>query len=394
MPLQIYKDTYMVGRPQLSKALSYRAILGMLWDKGPSSRIDIADCLDLSQPSVSRLVNDLLETNFLKEGGRVSFKVGRKQTLLDLNPDAAVVAGLSIRSKHIRLLLCDLKGHTVLRTEESVQAETVKTLIKQIRRLIINAIASARKTDVPLAAVTVGVSGAWDEERQRVHAAPNLALLEGVNLLELLEESLKDLVLPGSISVGNDVDHAALGELAYGAASGCNSFFYLNLGSGIGGGVVIDKKLYTGAEGFTGEIGYLPIYNGNDYQALETLVSSHAITSFVEGAGLGQSVSDFFTHVRAGHTEAKTFLKTMSEQIAIGLCSIVVTLNPELIVLGGSVGKYSEAFVAHLEQALNNLVPVQPKIRATALGVDASLKGAIVKSIRVACDRLLVKESM
>ena len=392
MSLQVYKDAYVVGRPQLSKALSYRAILELLWDKGPSSRVDIAQHLDLSQPSVSRFVSDLLDTNLLKEGGRVSFKVGRKQTLLDLNPAAAVVAGLSIRSKQVRLLLCDFKGRVLLRAEESIHAETITALVNQVRRLVTDAVASACKADVPLAAVTVGVSGAWDEQRQQVHAVPNLALLEGVNLLELLTSSLSDVSLPQSVRVGNDVDHAALGELVYGAARGYNSFFYLNLGSGIGGGVIVDRRLHKGAEGFTGEIGYLPIFDGERYQVLETLVSSQAIRHFVEGEGIGQSVADFFTQVRAGHAEAKVFLKKMSERIAVGLCSVVVTLNPELIVLGGSVGKYSEVFLGDLEQFLRALVPVQPKISATALGVDASLKGAIVRGMKVACDRLLVKE--
>ena len=158
-----------------------------------------------------------------------------------------------------------------MRVEEDIQAETIKSLAEQVHRLIKSALVSAQKTAVPLAAVTVGVSGAWNDKRQQIHAAPNLALLQGVNLLELLEASLADLSLPQSVRIGNDVDHAALGELAHGAASGYNSFFYLNLGSGIGGGVVINRRLHTGAEGFTGELGYLPIYTGNRYQALEPL---------------------------------------------------------------------------------------------------------------------------
>ena len=379
----------LIGRPQLLRDLNYRAVLESIAAHGSQSRVEVAKRLNLSQPSVSRIADALLQADLIVEGKRIASKAGRRQVLLDLNPDAAVVAGLSIRSKHVRLLLTDLKGKILTQKEVVRESSTVQALVKQIKNLLDE---ERQPFGAPLAAVSVGILGVWNDRAQVVHSANNLSYLEKVDLLALLKNELKDEFLQVAVSIDNDVNYAALGEYAFGAAQDVNSFFYLNLGSGVGGGIVVKGQLYRGMQGFAGELGFLPIYHQGRYQPLETLVSSSAINAYAQANDAGQSAQELFKLAQAGHQKARDGVSLLCNYLALALCSIKTVLDPELIVIGGSTGRYSNILIPSLNEHLSAFLPELPNLAGTALGVDASLRGAVAKSLELARANLITKE--
>ena len=378
----------LVGRQQLLRDLNYRAVLESIAHIGPISRVEVAHQLKLSQPSVSRVAEALIQADLLVEGERIASKAGRKQVLLDINPETAVVAGLSIRSKFVRILLTDLKGDTLAQKQIPRQLEGPTSLVQQVKNLISEV---CETFNAPLAAVCVGISGAWDNALKQVHSAPNLAYLENVDLHTLLKTALDDEFLKDSIAIENDVNYAALGEYTYGAAEGFESFFYLNLGSGIGGGIVVHGKLHTGFQGFAGEIGFLPVYHDGEYQSLESLVSRIAIDKYVQDKKLADDTHQLFEFARAGHKESIEFVRSVGHYIALALCSVTTVLNPELIVIGGSIGRYSDLLIPFVEEQLAEFLPKMPNLIGTALGGDASLKGAVARSLELARTGLVTR---
>ena len=371
----------LVGRPQLLRDLNYRAVLETIALKGPLSRVEVAKHLSLSQPSVSRVADALIQADLIQEGGRIASKAGRKQILLDLNPEAAVVGGLSIRSKFLRLMLTNLKGEILVQEQVQRETQSAVRLVRQVKKLLNE---KCKSLGSPLAAICVGVSGAWDRTSRVVHSAPNLAYLEDVDFHNLLAQELEDTLSNDTILVDNDVNYAALGEYTYGAAQAFDSFFYLNLGSGIGGGAVVNGKLHVGFQGFAGEISFLPIYHNGRYHPLEDLVSRFAIDQYAQESKIASDTRALFELARAAHPQALEIVERVCHYITLALCSISTVLNPELIVIGGSIGRYSDVLIPLLEDELASYLPKVPQLVGTALGGNASLRGAIARSLEVA----------
>ena len=381
----------LVGKPGLLRDLNYRAVLELLAHKGPKSRVELAEQLDLSRPSMSRLVENLVQVGLVSEGKRVSSKIGRRQTLLAINPKAAVVAGFSIRPKRIRLHLADLQGKTLYSSQESTATSTT-ALSAQMLSMVETARTESKTTTKRLSAITIGVTGAWDAQKSELHASPNLPFLEGQNLLKLANQSFSQALDLGSIEVDNEVNYAALGEQVHGTAQNHDSFFYLNLGSGIGGAAVVNRQLHRGEHGFAGELGYLPIWNGERYQSLEELTSRNALARLASLHNLGSDAMDLLEAARQGNLLALDLTRQTAQYLAIGLCSIITTLNPNLIVVGGSIGRYSDILIPLISTSLPESLLPHCQLLGTTLKGDAALLGAVAKALELARSNLITTD--
>lgn len=378
----------LIGRPGLLKDLNNRAVFELIAKEGPQSRVGISDKLQLSRPSVSRIVEGLLQSALVEEGDTIASKAGRRQVLLDINPHAGTVVGIDLRVSKVRLMISDLRGRPLGRIEESTNLHDLSDLLEQIVRLVRQATKKI-KTAGPLVALTVGVSAAWNPHLEQLYSAPNLPLLENVNLLQHLRSLLKDDCV---ISVDNDINFAALGEYANGAVKGCPNFFYLNLGSGIGGGVVVDGRLHRGVQGFAGELGTLPIFMEGQFVRLEQVVAHQALSQRVRERGLATDIWDFLANFNDENPLSEDFAREAGTYVALGLGAVIAVLNPALIVIGGGLGRRFDALMPYMITALSEFMPVYPPIVTTALGNDASLMGAISQGIERAREFLLIKE--
>lgn len=348
------------------------AVLDRLAVLGPRSRRDLADELGLSPASVSRLVESLLEARLIQEGEKVGSGRGRPHTLLSVRPEAGVVAGFSVRSVSVRLRVATLAGETVHDERVDRVEGGPEELVGQLRSLLEAVLRRASRG--PLAAVVVGVSAAWDAAARQVRAAPYLPGLEGTDLEAALRAGLGDLVVDERVVLDNDINLAALGEQAQGAARGVADFYYVSLGSGVGGAAVLDGRLRRGAHGFTGEIGLLPVGPAGSSVPLEELVGRRRLESWVAERRGGGATVDVFALLEDGDEELR---EHVARHVAVALAGVVVAVDPELVVLGGGIGKKSEGWIEGVRRHLSALVPVVPRVEATQVGRDASLIGAI-----------------
>lgn len=362
-------------RHSLLKDVNTRAVFEHLAQGGAQSRTEIAKSLELSLASVSRIVDSLMSARLLLEGSHVASKVGRRQVLIDINPQAAVVAGVSIRSRYLRVHITDLKGTLLHQARIERVRSSAKALVQQVFTEVTRFISNQ---PVGLGGLVVGISGAWHPLQHQVYAAPNIAVLEGVNLYALLAETFSKLLIADAIAVDNDINFAALGELRYGAAKGSNNFFYLNLGSGVGGAPVINGHIQAGAQGFAGEVGYIPICVRDEMQVLENLIGRSALEKQARAIGLTTTDDLFQAAYDRQQPEAYTQVQQLCQYLAIAIATITTNFNPDLIVLGGSIGKYSDRLLPDLERLLKSWLPIQPTLVSTHLGRDANLIGATV----------------
>jgi predicted NBD/HSP70 family sugar kinase len=362
------------GRQGLVRDLDLRAVFERLATFGPASRTDLARVLGLSRTAVGRAVDELRHAGLVVESERVQGGLGRPSTPLRVRSDAAVVAGVSIRSRSLRVRLADLDGAVLSRSRSDRSDDDARTLAHQVAGAIA-ALAGAHAA--PLAAVTIGISGVWDARAERVYAAPNLALLEGLDARSLFAEALEGIVHDDRVLVDNDVNLAAAGEHAHGAVMGVDDVFYLSLGSGVGGAAIVAGRLQRGARGFAGEVGYLPVHADGGWRTLEGIAARSSLDRFARSAGLDVAQGDVFAALDSGGPAAELVIERVGRVLGQALVAVVATLDPSLIVLGGDVGRRGGAWTDRLRRELAAHLPVVPETVTGALGADASLIGAV-----------------
>ncbi|UAJ78407.1 ROK family protein [Leifsonia sp. ZF2019] len=236
-------------------------------------------------------------------------------------------------------------------------------------------------------ATAIGGAGVPDDDQGSFSLAPNLSGLDGVGLVGELETRLGHRVV-----IENDVNIAALGELSDGVGRSEPSFAFVAVGTGIGVGLVLDGRLWSGAAGGAGEVGYLPI--GADpldpanhrRGALEERLAGDALARrYAEAAGETGPVSahEVFDRAAAGDPAAVSALDEEARWLAYALVSLEAVVDPGLFVLGGGIGGRVE-LLAPLRAWLVRLGRASVRVRLSTLGPSAPVLGAIRLAIDTA----------
>ncbi|MDR3718192.1 MAG: ROK family protein [Bryobacteraceae bacterium] len=298
------------------------------------------------------------------------------------------VIGADIGGTNLRLALADASGCIVARRRVSTQG--VRDAGTVVRMLCESSESLLREAAVPrpaLRALGVGAPGITDAGRGIVIATSYLMGWRDVPLRDVLESALG---IP--VAVENDVNAAAIGEARAGVARGVDDFAFLAIGTGIGAGIVLNRRLHRGHGWTAGEIGYMlvpgtseaPVKRG-DPGALEELAGGDGIGRQWRGlwradlTTLSQSATatEIFDHALAGNALANAVLQSAARGLSYAIYNMALVLNVPLFVLGGSVGLHpalGDAARAFLEQrdARANFQLVR-----SSLGDQAQLTGAV-----------------
>jgi predicted NBD/HSP70 family sugar kinase len=380
-----------VGTPSLLRVINARTILEQIQRTGPVSRAQVARETGLSKPTVSLGLTALLEAALVREVGRSRGRPGPTAVLYELNPAAGWVIGIDVGRRRVRAALADITGAVVARRDEHARASSARILIGQLGAIAHGLAAEAGIGWDEVQHVTVGSPGVFEPTRGAVTLAPNLPGWGRQGLLARLREVLGD-----RIGVENDVNLAAEGERWRGLAAGVANFGFLSVGTGVGMGLVLDGRLYRGATGAAGEVGYLPIgADPFDPQvrrrgAFEQAVNGAAVVRDAAAAGLGgaRTAKKVFAQARKGDPVARRVVEAEASRIALGLAVVLAVVDLELVILGGGVGGNADLLLAPVERQLRALSPIRPRLAVSALGEDAVLQGAVATALEVARQRL------
>jgi len=241
-------------------------------------------------------------------------------------------------------------------------------------------------------AASIAVPGIVDTSQTLVIRAPNVPCLDNFKLKEALQ---KELDWP--VFLENDANAAAVGEMWMGAARGCRAIICLTLGTGVGGGIILDGKLWRGADGFAGEIGHMtvdpfgtPKCNCGNSGCLEMFASATAVVRMAHEelpqfpnsplAGAELSATKVFEAALAGDALALAVFSQMGTYLGIGLATLINLLNPETIVIGGGVAKAWQLFEKDMREQVGQrafpLPAARVRIVPAECGDDAGLLGA------------------
>ena len=221
---------------------------------------------------------------------------------------------------------------------------------------------AAEKAEISLtqiSAIGLGAPGISNPEIGVVYRSPNLPDWHRVPLRDIVAKRLDKKVF-----LINDANAAALGEMEYGAVRGCRNFIYITISTGIGGGIIIDGKLYNGANGMAGEIGHMTVEpdglpcNCGGSGCWELYASGSAIarrareqiksgkkTQLLELAGGDLNMIDAPLIEKAAKQKdalARKLIAETARYLGIGFGSLINIFNPELIVIGGGLSKMGD----------------------------------------------------
>jgi len=245
------------------------------------------------------------------------------------------------------------------------------------------------KGDKKVSAVGVGFGGPVNYKTGIINVSHQIAGWENFNLREWLQQ-----VSDAPVFIDNDANVAALGEAIHGAGAGFNIVFYMTIGSGIGGGLIIDKKIYHGAFPGEAEVGHLRLNKKGE--TLESLCSGWAVDEKIRKAiteepnsKLANLVKDVKSNeakflkeaLKKNDVLAKKILKEVSDNIAFGLSHVVHLFHPEVIIIGGGLSllsnDLSDAITTALSQYVMKAFLPPPEIKIASLGKNVVPVGAL-----------------
>ncbi len=376
------------------KAINERTVLEFVRQMGPVSRAQIARDSDLSKPTVSQALAALLAGGLVREAGRSSGSRGPAAVLYELNPRAGWVVGLDVGRDFVRAAIANLSGDIVARRDERARVRSQATLISQIGEIAHGVASEAGVKWGQVTFATVGSPGVFDPATGHVALAHALPGWGRSGLVQAVQQELGT-----KVGFENDVNLAALGELWRGLGKGVANFVYLHVGTGVGAGLVLGGELYRGQTGSAGEVGYLPI--GGDPRdpalrkrgALDTDAGATGVVAVARRLGMKPPLSarNVFAAARRGDRVARRVVALEADRIALAIAAIVPVVDPELVILGGGIGRNGDLLLEPVAAALRQITPFATRLEVSPLGEEAVVLGAVWLALQAAQDLLFTR---
>jgi predicted NBD/HSP70 family sugar kinase len=372
-------------------------VLELIRRGGATSRAQIARDSGLSKPTVSLALGSLVEAGLVHEVGRATGGKGPSAVLYELNPESGWVVGIDVGAHWVRAALADITGRIAARRDQRARSRSSGALVAQIGEIAHDMASQAGLRWRQVTHATVGSSGVLDPSRGLLAHAPNLPGWGRQGLVGAIRDELGT-----AVSFENDVNLAALGEQSLGAGRGVANFVFLWVGTGVGMGIVIDGALYRGAGGAAGEIGYMPVGEGDPADPalrrrgmLEEGTAASAVIRHARELRLHtrRTPKAIFAAARRGERPAARVVEREAQRIALAIAAVSPVLDPQLVILGGGIGGNPD-LLEPVERRLREISPFRPRLAASALGEDAVVHGAVATALESARDQLFTRKPL
>lgn len=338
------------GDLALIKKMNTAIVFDAVLKHAPLSRTSISELTGLNKATVSSLVQDLIDGHLVLESGQGKSSGGRKPVMLLFNDTAGYAVGVDLGVNYIRGLLVDLKGHVIAEHQSELKTNEASYAIQQLETCIEQLIVQAPASPYGIVGIGIGVPGIVDDNGVLLFA-PNLKWKQ----IPLQEQLEKRFNLP--VTIDNEANAGAQGEQKYGAGRGIANQIYVSVGIGIGTGIILNKELFKGAAGFSGELGHLSIeYNGKlcscgNQGCWELYASENALVE--RAASLGFTSLEELLEAAPHDNRVRKLIHDTGEYLGAGIASIVNIFNPDVVIIGNRMSRAKEWLQPAVEAELD-----------------------------------------
>jgi N-acetylglucosamine repressor len=362
-------DIHQAGRAthQALRDMNEVLVLNLVRERQPISRIDIAEWTGLEGSTVSKIVARLLESEFVYENGvgPASPQGGRKKRFLHLNPNKAYAIGVDLGPQRNTVALSDFSGR-ILRSlamdNDRDPQKALEAVARSIKKLLQSGQARER-----VEGIGVSLVGLVDPKEGRILAGENLGWGDDVPVGSMLRSAL-NLDLPLYFDNGSRL--AALAEIWFGKhlRRQPQDLVLIDIGEGVGAGIVIQGQLYHGSLHGAGEFGHIsldpngPGCNCGGRGCLEVFAADQAsiarYTELCRAEGMtaetkgSLTIEELVSRGLKGNPRAVEALRQTATYLGRGLIPVIYSVNPEVIVLGGAITKAWEILYPEIRRVL------------------------------------------
>lgn len=389
------------------RIINQSAVLELLRREPAISRSDIGRKLHISLPTVMRIIDDLKERNLVVDLDKKEYSGGRRKQLLQFNQKDNVVIGIDLGGMTIYAALADIGGNICADQKFALGdlADSESELFTLLIQIIHDFLDLAFQQGKKVLGVGIGAPGITRREDGVVIWAPS-TLWRNFPLKKKIQDEFPEL----TILVDNDANLAALGEQWFGAGNNYRDIFFLSLGAGTGGAVILDGMLYRGAHAAAGEVGSSLIgkeslaFVKERYGALEMSASGNGIIAMVRTAlkdQLSEAELDAIDLEMiqkafvAGETWASAVVYQLIDLIAVTIVNATSLIDPEVVILYGQVVdafNQDNFLINTIKEKVQGLPPFNPMITASLLGNKAVIMGTIIDVLYLTNNFFTVRE--
>lgn len=375
------------GDQSVLRRLNAGAVLACVRREGPSTLTEISRGTRLSRPTVEAAVGELVGQEWLEEleAAPPPSELGRPARRYRFRAEAGFILGLYIDKDKVWGRLADLDGRIVASRHSSVDPELPpRERLSAARGVAQRCLAGASVPREAVRAVGVGIPGIIDGSGRVLISNP-LPGLAGLDLCREVGQWFSSPVL-----VENDAVLAAVAERWHGAAVDVDQIVYMLIGQRFGASLLLDGRPLRGHRGAAGEIAFhdfmetkkvLKRLRGFVPQQVDAITPKNSVPA-ADSSYDGTRAA--LTAARTGDAEAAEIIEAFLQRLARTIAAMVLTVDPELVVIGGALSKVGGAFLPRLEELLGELCVFLPRLALSTMGDESVVLGAV----RLALDRV------
>ena len=374
-----------VAMHEINRAL----VLSSLHKYPAQTRAKLSTRTGLTRSAISNLADELIQNDMIHEVGYEESTGGRRGILLELNPAGACVIAAKLNPSSVQCALVNLSGTIDWYKSAPVDSKKASCVLGKCEGLIRSAL-SFNHGARPVLGIGVASPGLISADGGIIYS--KYMDWRNVDFCAAWEGQFG---VP--VSVDNEVSLSALGESRYGDATDNSHFIYLEVGHGVGAGIVIDGQLYQGKHGFAGEVGFtasfadhgdgLGTQRWQDTVNIPCLLQTVAAIYSERGAHRAlrppRSFEELVEAIRAGDAIACSAMQELVRRFAIGVANLYHAFDIPVFILGGDLGREYGPFLPDLRAEVERRLVMRPPrgidLRISSLQPNASLMGAVAR---------------
>lgn len=364
----------MKGNTQLRQN-NIKRLFSIIRSNGPISKRELQELTGFSWGNISSITTELEQSGYIMSVGKQKSFVGRRPEEYDVNISDNLILGVDFNHVGFLAVLTDMRGRVITSHRVTFEEETVDTALEKLFGCIENILSEYAASSVRY--ISFAMQGAVSAERISAAGIKGIKGWKNIPLAQLTEDrfGIKTVLI-------HDPDCIIRTEMHFGALTSpeINNAFLVRVDHGVGMSIMTERRLYTGSEGRSGEIGYTLVSSGGNYSSLDSFVTEPSLIhnyKSLAGEKSGTTIGNIAELARKGDASALRVFDEAGRALGAALSNAVNLLYPEIIILFGSFSQYHDLYLETVNGMLKKYVyDADVEVKISELSDDAAAVGA------------------